>query len=44
MSQVNMWEIEQHYLENGYQLICGKREKFSEAEIIKDFCKAYEKI
>ena len=27
-----------------HQLICGKREKFSEAEIIKDFCNAYEKI
>ena len=27
-----------------YQLICGKREKFSESEIIAEYCKAYEKI
>ena len=27
-----------------YQLICGKREKFSEAEIIKEYCENYEKV
>ena len=27
-----------------YQLICGKREKFSEAEIIKAYCENYEKV
>ena len=27
-----------------YQLICGKREKFSEAEIIKNYCENYEKV
>ncbi len=27
-----------------YQLICGQREKFSEAEIISEYCKSLEKI
>ena len=27
-----------------YQLICGKREKFSEAEIIANYCASYEKV
>ena len=27
-----------------YQLICGKREKFSEAQIIKEYCESYEKV
>ena len=27
-----------------YQLVCGKREKFSEAEIIAEYCSSLEKI
>lgn len=27
-----------------YQLICGKREKFSEADIIAEYCQAYETV
>jgi UDP-N-acetylmuramyl tripeptide synthase len=27
-----------------YQLICGVRESFSEAEIIKEYCRSFEKI
>lgn len=27
-----------------YQLICGKREPFSESQIIKDYCENYEKV
>ena len=27
-----------------YQLICGKRETFSEAAIIKEYCENYEKV
>ena len=27
-----------------YQLICGKREKFSESEIIKNYCESVEKV
>ena len=40
MSEVNMWAIEDGCYAEGYQVICGVREDFSEAELVRAYCEA----